>query len=139
MKSAIPFLPEVVGASTDPLLLVTRRVPGSSLFEVVDSIDREHVGEQLARYLAAPHSDGHASAWRPPSARSGVVAAGHHRRAAGTVRRVGDTGPVAGRREMALLGRRAPVVLCDRSPGVGKCVQARRGRCGVCAGAAVPP
>ena len=51
----VPFLPEVVGSSTDPLLLITRRVPGASLFEVVDSIDRDRAGRQLARFLAALH------------------------------------------------------------------------------------
>ena len=51
----VPFLPEVVASSTDPLLLVTRFVPGTSLFEVVDSIDRDHAGQQLARFLAALH------------------------------------------------------------------------------------
>ena len=51
----VPFLPEVVASSTDPLLLITRRVPGASLFEVVDSIDRDRAGLQLARFLAALH------------------------------------------------------------------------------------
>ena len=51
----VPFLPEVVASSTDPLLLVTRLVPGESLFEVVDSIDRDHAGRQLAWFLAALH------------------------------------------------------------------------------------
>ena len=51
----VPFLPEVVASSTDPLLLITRRVPGASLFEVVDSIDRDRAGRQLARFLAALH------------------------------------------------------------------------------------
>jgi aminoglycoside phosphotransferase (APT) family kinase protein len=51
----VPFLPEVVASSTDPVLLVTRIVPGDSLFEVVDSIDRDRAGEQLARFLAALH------------------------------------------------------------------------------------
>src|SRR5262249_17731645 len=51
----VPFLPEVVASSTDPVLLVTRLVPGASLFEVIDSIDREHAGRQLARFLAALH------------------------------------------------------------------------------------
>ncbi len=37
----MPYLPEVVVSSTDPLLLVTRRVPGTSLFAVADSIDRD--------------------------------------------------------------------------------------------------
>jgi aminoglycoside phosphotransferase (APT) family kinase protein len=49
----VPYLPEVVVGSTDPLLLVTRRVPGTSLFAVADSIDRDDAGRQLARFLAA--------------------------------------------------------------------------------------
>jgi aminoglycoside phosphotransferase (APT) family kinase protein len=51
----VPFLPAVVASSTDPLLLITRRVAGASLFEVVDSIDRDHAGQQLAKFLAALH------------------------------------------------------------------------------------
>jgi hypothetical protein len=51
----VPFLPEVVASSTDPLLLITRLVPGASLFEVVDSIDRDRGGQQLACFLAAFH------------------------------------------------------------------------------------
>ena len=51
----VPFLPEVVASSMDPLLLVTRLVPGASLFEVVDSIDRDRAGRQLACFLAALH------------------------------------------------------------------------------------
>jgi aminoglycoside phosphotransferase (APT) family kinase protein len=51
----VPYLPEVVASSTDPLLLITRRVPGASLFEVVDSIDRDRAGQQLASFLAALH------------------------------------------------------------------------------------
>ena len=51
----VPFLPEVVASSMDPLLLVTRRVPGTSLFEVVGSIDRDRAGRQLACFLAALH------------------------------------------------------------------------------------
>jgi aminoglycoside phosphotransferase (APT) family kinase protein len=52
---SMPFLPEVVASSTDPLLLVTRRVSGTSLFEVADSIDRDRAGRQLASFLAALH------------------------------------------------------------------------------------
>ncbi|MEO3809286.1 aminoglycoside phosphotransferase family protein [Sphaerisporangium sp. B11E5] len=52
----VPFVPEVVVHGVDPLLLVTRRVPGSSLFKVVNSIDRDHAGRQLARFLAALHA-----------------------------------------------------------------------------------
>jgi aminoglycoside phosphotransferase (APT) family kinase protein len=62
---AVPYLPEVVVSSTDPLLLVTRRVPGTSLFAVADSIDRDQAGRQLARFLAALHH---------PSARARVEA-----------------------------------------------------------------
>lgn len=51
----VPFLPEFVASSTHPVLLVTRIVPGVSLFEVIDSIDRDRAGEQLARFLAALH------------------------------------------------------------------------------------
>ena len=53
LASAVPNLPEVVVGSTDPLLLVTRRVKGTSLFAVADSIDRDQAGLQLARFLAA--------------------------------------------------------------------------------------
>jgi aminoglycoside phosphotransferase (APT) family kinase protein len=54
-EPGVPFLPEVVASSTDPLLLVTRRVPGASLFAVVNSIDRDRAGDRLARFLAALH------------------------------------------------------------------------------------
>src|SRR5262245_23963649 len=64
-EPGVPFLPEVVVRGTDPLLLVTRRVTGASLFEVVNSIDRDRAGRQLARFLAAMHQ---------PSARARVEA-----------------------------------------------------------------
>jgi aminoglycoside phosphotransferase (APT) family kinase protein len=51
----VPFLPEVVTSSSDPLLLITRRVPGTSLFEVADSIDPDRAAGQLVRFLAALH------------------------------------------------------------------------------------
>ena len=54
-EPAVPFLPEVVASSTDPLLLITRRVPGASLFDVVSSIDRDRAARQLVRFLAALH------------------------------------------------------------------------------------
>lgn len=47
------FLPEVVAASTDPLLLVTRRAVGQPLFAVAATIDRDDAGRQLAAFLAA--------------------------------------------------------------------------------------
>jgi aminoglycoside phosphotransferase (APT) family kinase protein len=65
LPPVVPYLPEVVVSSTDPLLLVTRRVPGTSLFAVADSIDRDQAGRQLARFLAALHH---------PSARARVEA-----------------------------------------------------------------
>lgn len=52
----VPYLPAVVAAGTEPLVLVTRRAGGTSLFEVADSIDRDHAGGQLARFLAALQS-----------------------------------------------------------------------------------
>jgi aminoglycoside phosphotransferase (APT) family kinase protein len=90
---AVPYLPEVVVGSTDPLLLVTRRVPGTSLFAVADSIDRDEAGRQLARFLAALHH---------PSVRARVEA---------------ETGPLPAARPLA-----ATSVLRDRfaalvSPG----------------------
>jgi aminoglycoside phosphotransferase (APT) family kinase protein len=51
----VPFLPEIVASSTDPVLLVTRRVPGTALFDIADSIDRDHAGRQLAQFLASLH------------------------------------------------------------------------------------
>jgi aminoglycoside phosphotransferase (APT) family kinase protein len=51
----VPFLPEVVASSADPLLLVTRRVPGTSLFEIADSIDPDRAARQLASFLAVLH------------------------------------------------------------------------------------
>jgi len=54
-EPAVPFLPEVVASSTDPVLLATRIVPGTSLFEVAGSIDRDRAGEQVASFLAALH------------------------------------------------------------------------------------
>jgi aminoglycoside phosphotransferase (APT) family kinase protein len=82
---AVPYLPEVVVSSTDPLLLVTRRVPDTSLFAVADSIDRDQAGRQLARFLAALHR---------PSARARVEA---------------ETGPLPAARPLA-----ATEVLRDR-------------------------
>jgi Phosphotransferase enzyme family len=52
---AVPYLPEVVASSTSPLLLITRRVPGASLFEVAGSIDPDRAARQIVRFLAALH------------------------------------------------------------------------------------
>ncbi|WP_410784844.1 phosphotransferase family protein [Kribbella sp. C-35] len=54
-EPGVPFLPEVVASSTDPVLLVTKRVPGTALFDIIDSIDRDHAGRQLALFLAGLH------------------------------------------------------------------------------------
>ncbi|WP_433023321.1 phosphotransferase family protein [Kribbella sp. CA-294648] len=54
-RARVPFLPEVVASSTDPVLLVTRLVPGEALFDVVGSVDRDDVGRQLAEFVAALH------------------------------------------------------------------------------------
>ena len=55
--AAVPYLPEVAAAGTSPLILVTRRVRGMSLFDAVDRIDRNRAGERRTRFLAALHSD----------------------------------------------------------------------------------
>ncbi|GAA0947593.1 hypothetical protein GCM10009554_44450 [Kribbella koreensis] len=52
----IPHLPEVVASSTDPVLLVTRVVPGRALFDIVDSVDLDDAGRQLAHFLSELHS-----------------------------------------------------------------------------------
>ena len=67
----VPFLPEVVASSTDPVLLITRLMPGASLFEVVGSIDPDRAGQQLARFLAALH---HPSARQRAEAVAGPLA-----------------------------------------------------------------
>jgi hypothetical protein len=45
-EPAVPFLPEVVASSTDPLLLITKRVQGASMFDIVDSIDPDRTARQ---------------------------------------------------------------------------------------------
>ena len=54
-EPAVPYLPEVVASSTEPVLLVTRLVPGASLFEVAGSVNQDRAGRQLARFLGALH------------------------------------------------------------------------------------
>jgi hypothetical protein len=54
-EPAVPFLPEAVASSTAPLLLITRRVPGASLFDVAGSIDRDCAARRLVRFPAAVH------------------------------------------------------------------------------------
>jgi hypothetical protein len=55
----VPFLPEVVASSTDPLLMITRRVPGTSLFEVADSINPDNA----ARIDPEPPPAAHQRGW----------------------------------------------------------------------------
>jgi aminoglycoside phosphotransferase (APT) family kinase protein len=66
----VPFLPEVVASSTDPVLLITRLVAGVSLFEVIGSIDPDRAGRQLACFLAALH---HPSARQRAEAVAGTL------------------------------------------------------------------
>lgn len=54
-EPAVSFLPEVVASSTDPVFLVTALAPGEALFDVVDSLDRDELGRQLAEFLAELH------------------------------------------------------------------------------------
>jgi hypothetical protein len=65
-EPTVPFLPEVVASSADPLLMITRRVPGTSLFDVAGLIDPDHAARQLVRFLAA---------WHHPAARQRAEAA----------------------------------------------------------------
>lgn len=66
----VPFLPEVVASSTDPVLLITRLVPGVSLFEIISSIDPDRAGRQLACFLASLH---HPSAHQRAEAAVGTL------------------------------------------------------------------
>ena len=90
----VPFLPEVVASSTDPVLLITRLVPGVSLFEVISSIDPDQAGRQLACFLAALHNPSArqcaevvagtlGGVWLPPATTQNL---------AGAVREVGAAG-----------------------------------------------
>jgi hypothetical protein len=74
LEPRVPFLPEVVASSADPVLLVTRLVPGASLYEVIGSIDPDRAGQQLARFLAALH---HPAARRRAEAMVGKLTAAH--------------------------------------------------------------
>ncbi|MGZ0152743.1 phosphotransferase family protein [Kribbella sp. WER1] len=66
-EPAVPYLPKVVASSTDPLLLVTELVPGAALFDVVDTIDRNEAGRQLAHFLAELHRAGERLPDVPPA------------------------------------------------------------------------
>ena len=47
----VSFLPQIVASSTGPVPLITRLVPGVSLFEAIDSTGPDRVGRQLAWFL----------------------------------------------------------------------------------------
>jgi aminoglycoside phosphotransferase (APT) family kinase protein len=65
----VPFLPEIVAVGIDPVLLVTRRVVGTSLFHAVGGLDLDDAGRQLALFLTALHGT---SIGALPSAYDGV-------------------------------------------------------------------
>jgi hypothetical protein len=71
----VPYLPEVVATSTDPLLLITRRVPGASLFEVADSIDPDRAGRppDTTRVGRGPGHSLHRTRHRPRIDRKGPL------------------------------------------------------------------
>lgn len=73
-EPGVPFLPEVVASGADPVLLITRLVPGASLFEVIGSIDRDRAGQQLAQFLAALH---HPAARQRAEAAVGTLTSAH--------------------------------------------------------------
>ena len=72
------MLPGAVASSTRPPLLITRRVPGESVFQVIDSIGRDRRGRRLAFVLAALHQSTAANVPRPPSASSPARSAADH-------------------------------------------------------------
>jgi len=55
----VPFLPEVAASSADPLLMITRRVPGTSRFEVAGSINPD----DAARIDPEPPPAAHQRGW----------------------------------------------------------------------------
>ena len=81
-EPAVPHLPQVVASATDPLIMVTRRVRGASLFTVADSINLDYAGMQIARFLAVLHGEearrrveavtGAVPAWYPLAATSAL-------------------------------------------------------------------
>jgi thiamine kinase-like enzyme len=71
-EPAVPYLPQVVASGTDPLIMVTRRVRGASLFKVADTINLDHAGLQIARFLAVLHGE---EARRRVEAMTGAVPA----------------------------------------------------------------
>ena len=113
-EPAVPFLPEVVASCTDPLILVTRRVRGSSLFEVVGSIDRDHAGMQIARFLAVLHGD---EARRRVEAVTGVIPAWYPLVTTGALReRFGRWVGAEQQREVARWCDWADEILAERRP-----------------------
>jgi phosphotransferase family enzyme len=103
----VPFLPEVVTSSADPLLMITRRVPGTSLFEVAGSIDPDHAARQVVRFLAALHDPAaRRRRGRRRHAHRPAAAAGHHQDLAPAAGDVDPAGSAPDRRPVVRLGRR---------------------------------
>src|SRR6185369_8823346 len=46
-RTGVPYLPEIVASSREPVFLVSRRVDGGSLFAAVDRLDRDRAGRDL--------------------------------------------------------------------------------------------
>ncbi len=61
---------EMAGSSADPLLMITRRLPGTSPFEVAGPIDPDHAARQLVRFRPPGTARPPARTPRPPPARS---------------------------------------------------------------------
>jgi hypothetical protein len=55
----VPFLPEAVASSADPLLMITRRVPGTPLFELAGSMNPDNA----ARIDPEPSPAAHQRGW----------------------------------------------------------------------------
>ena len=131
-EPAVPFLPEVVASSTNPLLLITRRVPGASLFER-RRLDRPGPRGPAARAVPGrPLPSGHPPAHRGRrrhAHRRAAAADGHDRDLARPVRDVDPAGSAPHRHPLVRLGRRRARLACPgrararrparRQPGMG--------------------
>jgi len=73
----VPLLPGAVASSTRPPA-DNQACAGESLFQVLDSIDRDRTGRRLAFFLAARHQSTAANVPRPPSASSPARSAADH-------------------------------------------------------------
>jgi hypothetical protein len=113
----VPFLPEAVASSTDPLLLVTRRVPGRHCsMSSTRSTGTAPAGNWRGFWRLCT-SQRHASASRAPSARSPTRS--YHQPRTGLarpVRDVGSAGPEASSRNRPLPEQLPPNGLVYRPP-----------------------